>query len=140
MNTESLKHDWSPNYLNALPTFHQITEPICKTSITTVGVFLGFPGRTAKKNRRLRLSSAPSFPSKESSLFPVRPPDSSTPLWFVPNKNRDIRLGHSLVRSHVRSHRSLVRLLRTACFTRALRCAHSFTRLLTSLTPSLVGK
>ena len=46
-------------------------------------------------------------------------------------------LGHSLVRSLVRSHRSLVRLLRTA---RALRCAHSFARSLTSLTPSLVGK
>ena len=39
-----------------------------------------------------------------------------------------------------RSHRSLVRLLRTARFARALRCAHSFARSLTSLTPSLVGK
>ena len=35
-------------------------------------------------------------------------------------------LGHSLVRSLVRSHHSLVRLLQTACFARALRCAHSF--------------
>ena len=34
-------------------------------------------------------------------------------------------MGHSLVRSLVRSHRSLVRLLRTARFARALRCAHS---------------
>ena len=49
-------------------------------------------------------------------------------------------LGHSLVRSLVPSHRSLVRLLRTARFARALRCAHSFARSLTSLTPSLVGK
>ena len=49
-------------------------------------------------------------------------------------------LGHSLVRSLVRSYRSLVRLLRTARFARALRCAHSFARSLTSLTPSLVGK
>ena len=49
-------------------------------------------------------------------------------------------LGHSLVRSLVRSHRSIVRLLRTARFARALRCAHSFARSLTSLTPSLVGK
>ena len=49
-------------------------------------------------------------------------------------------LGHSLVRSLVRSHRSLVRLLWTARFARALRCAHSFARSLTSLTPSLVGK
>ena len=48
-------------------------------------------------------------------------------------------LGHSLVRSLVRSNRSLVRLLRTARFARALRCAHSFACSLTSLTPSLVG-
>ena len=43
-------------------------------------------------------------------------------------------LGHSLVRSLVRSHRSLVR------FARALCCAHSFARWLTLLNPSLVGK
>ena len=49
-------------------------------------------------------------------------------------------LGHSLVRSLVRSHRSLVRLLRTVRFARALRCAHSLARSLTSLTPSLVGQ
>ena len=49
-------------------------------------------------------------------------------------------LGHSLVRSLVRSHRSLVRLLRTASFARALHCAHSFARSLTLLTPSLVGQ
>ena len=49
-------------------------------------------------------------------------------------------LGHSLVRSLVRSHRSLVRLLRTARFARALHCAHSLARSLTSLTPSLVEK
>ena len=35
---------------------------------------------------------------------------------------------HSLLHSDVRSHRSLIRLLRTACFARALRCAHSFAR------------
>ena len=46
-------------------------------------------------------------------------------------------LGHSLIRSLVRSHRSLICLLRTACFARALRCAHSFARSLTLLTPSL---
>ena len=37
-------------------------------------------------------------------------------------------LGHSLVRSLVRSHRSLIRFLRIACFTRALCCAHSLAR------------
>ena len=46
-------------------------------------------------------------------------------------------LGHSLLHSLVRSHRSLIRLLRTARFARALRCAHSFSRSLThSLTHS----
>ena len=34
--------------------------------------------------------------------------------------------GHLLVRSLVPSHRSLIRLLRTASFARVLRCAHSF--------------
>ena len=48
-------------------------------------------------------------------------------------------LGHSLVRLLVCSHRSLVGLLQIARFARALRCAHWFARLLTSLTPSLVG-
>ena len=42
-------------------------------------------------------------------------------------------LGHSLVRSFVRSHRSLIRLLRTARFVNPLRCAHSFARSLTHL-------
>jgi len=45
-------------------------------------------------------------------------------------------MGHSLVRSLVRSHRSLVRLLRTARFARALRCAHSFARSLAHSLPS----
>ena len=49
-------------------------------------------------------------------------------------------LGYSLVRSLVRSHRSLVSLLQTARFARVLRCPHSFARSLTLLTPSLVGK
>ena len=42
-----------------------------------------------------------------------------------------IVLGHSLLCSIVCSHRSLIRLLRTARFARALRCAHSFARSLT---------
>ena len=46
-------------------------------------------------------------------------------------------LGHSLVRSLVRSHRSLVCLFRTARFARALRCAHSFTRLFAHFAYSL---
>ena len=42
-------------------------------------------------------------------------------------------MGHSLIRSLVRSHRSLVRFLRTARFARALCCAHSFA-------PELLGQ
>ena len=45
----------------------------------------------------------------------------------------------SSVRSPVRSHRSLVRLLWTARFAHALSCVHVFTRSLTLLTPLLVG-
>ena len=37
-------------------------------------------------------------------------------------------LGHSLLRSIVRSHRSLIRLLRTARLARALPCTHLFVR------------
>ena len=37
-------------------------------------------------------------------------------------------LGHSLLSSLVRSHRSLTRFLRTTRFARALRCAHSLAR------------
>ena len=43
-------------------------------------------------------------------------------------------LGYSLLRSLVRLHRSLIRLLRTARFARALRCAHLIA---SSLIPSL---
>ena len=50
-------------------------------------------------------------------------------------------LGHSLLRSLVRSHCSLIRLLRTARFARALRCSCSFARSLAqSLTPELMEK
>ena len=52
----------------------------------------------------------------------------------------DHRMEYWATCSSVRSHRSLVRWLRTACWARALRCDHSFARSLTALTPSLVGK
>ena len=42
-----------------------------------------------------------------------------------------------LSRSLIRSHRSLIHSLPTACLARALRCAHFFAR---SLTPNLMGK
>ena len=47
-------------------------------------------------------------------------------------------LGHSLVHSLVRLHSSLLWLLRTNRFARALHNAHSLARSLTSLTPELV--
>ena len=45
-------------------------------------------------------------------------------------------LGHSLVRSLVCLHHSLIRLLRPACFACAPRCTHSFARSLRSLPSS----
>ena len=54
--------------------------------------------------------------------------------------NQKPRCKYWAIRSSVRSHRSLVRLLRTNRFARALRCAHSLARSFTSLTPSLVGQ
>ena len=50
--------------------------------------------------------------------------------WMTMKSTRKV-LGHSLLRSLIRSHRSLIRLLRTARFARALRCTHSFARSLT---------
>ena len=46
-------------------------------------------------------------------------------------------MGHSLLRSLVCSHRSLIRLLCTARFARAFRCAHSLAH---TLAPELMGK
>ena len=56
--------------------------------------------------------------------------DHNTVVFNYMKSTRRV-LGHSLLRSLVRSHRSLIRLLRTARFARALRCAHSFARSLT---------
>ena len=66
--------------------------------------------------------------------------------WGRTSQKRDVSTGPlacPFARSLIRSHRSLVCLLWTACFARALHFAHSFARLLTlltSLTPLLVGK
>ena len=47
--------------------------------------------------------------------------------------------GHSLVRPLVRSHRSLIRMLRTARLAHALRCAHSCAHYFTYSAPELMG-
>ena len=62
------------------------------------------------------------------------------PQWGRTAKNRDVSTGPLARPLLVRSHRSLVRLLRTACFARALRCALCCARSLTLLIPLLVGK
>ena len=46
----------------------------------------------------------------------------------VVQNSHESRRKYWTTRLSVRSHRSLIRLLRTARFTRMLRCAHSFTR------------
>ena len=61
---------------------------------------------------------------------------SSAALWSRSTKNPDCSTG-SLARPFARS---LVHLLCTASFARALRYAHSFDRSLPLLTSSLVGK
>ena len=53
-------------------------------------------------------------------------------LWFWSAKNGDV--------STVCLHRLLICFLRTAHFARMLRCAHSFARSLTLLTPKHMGK
>ena len=76
-----------------------------------------------------------------SLLLPCIPsPTSPSHCGPEQPKTQTEVLGHTLVRLLVRSHRSLVRLLRTTCFAHALCCAHSFARSLTLLTPSLVGE
>ena len=62
----------------------------------------------------------------QSNLQMISPP--IRPLWSRKAKNPDISTG-SLACPSARLHalyHSLVSLLRTACFTRALRCAHFF--------------
>ena len=61
---------------------------------------------------------------------------SVTALWFRLAKNLD----HLLVHLLVRSHRSLICLLRTAHFARALHCAHLFACLFTLFIPKLLRK
>ena len=62
-----------------------------------------------------------------------------SPQWFSTAKNRDVKPG-PLVPSLIRSQRSFFRLLHTARFASALRCAHLFARSPTSLNPLLMGK
>ena len=59
---------------------------------------------------------------RRAAGFGRRVGDRSTLVW---NK-QESRRKYWTTRSSVRSHRSLVRLLRTARFARALRCAHSW--------------
>ena len=49
-------------------------------------------------------------------------------------------LGHSFVCLLIRSYRSLICLIHTACFARALHCAHLFACLLISFISKLLGK
>ena len=65
--------------------------------------------------------------------------DRLTMVWNKQESRRKYWATRSTVRLFARTAHSLS-LLRPACFTRVLRCAHLFARLLTSLTPSLVGK
>ena len=109
--------------------------------------------KTKKKLMNFRLGKTGQISGEYSKTFSTNPVTSlchnchiMPPLQqsnfrrTVGRNNQESRLKYWATRSSVRSHRSLVCLLRTACFTRALHCAHSLARLLTSLTPLLVGK
>ena len=74
-----------------------------------------------------------------SPLFPLQKSSYCT----VGQNNQEFRLKYWATRSSVRLFARTAHslsLLRPARFGRALRCAHSFARSLTSLTPSLVGQ
>ena len=66
-----------------------------------------------------------------NGALPFHPLPPPPPLWSRTVKNPDV--GTSLVRSLILLHCSLICLIHTARFARALRCAHS-------LSPSLAGK
>ena len=79
---------------------------------------------------------SPSIPPNSRQPAIQSRPQRKVSQMIVRNRRAYRVLGHSLVRSLVRSHRSLIRWLRTARFARALRCAHSFARSLTHSLPS----
>ena len=65
--------------------------------------------------------------------------DDNDAQWFRKAENRDVNTGpfaQPFASLLARSHRSLICLLRTARFARALRCAHSFPGSLTHSLPS----
>ena len=65
---------------------------------------------------------------------------STNNLSTMVENRKEHRCKYWATRWCVGSHCSLVRLIRTDCFARTLRWAHSFACSLTSLTPSLVGQ
>ena len=69
-------------------------------------------------------------------VSPCKKRKGSTVVW----KRQESWCKYRATCFSVRSCRSLIRLLRTARFLHALRCAHSFAPSLTLLTPKLVGK
>ena len=78
--------------------------------------------------------------SAAATVFPSSSSSSSSNQGTVGQNDQKSRRNFWATRSSVRSHRSLVRWLRTARFATALRCAHLFACSFTSLTPTLVGK
>ena len=98
--------------------------------------FLNLPGSNNNNNNN---NEAIAFAS-EYLVWALRTSKSQivTHYGLEQPKIQTAVLGHSLLRSLVRSHHSLVRLLQTARI--APSTALSFAHTLTSLTPSLVGK
>ena len=94
--------------------------------------------------RTLALSLAPQLMGKRflSRKLQFHPTVHYSTMGWNCMKSTHRVLSHSLIRSHFCSHRSLIRLLRTDCFARALRYDHLlaplrlFPRLLAHLFPS----
>ena len=77
-----------------------------------------------------RSSAIPSWPATFGNFNPSDPLPShlATMVRSITARHKEYWAIRSFVRSLVCSHRSLILLLRTACFAHALRCAHLFTR------------
>ena len=68
--------------------------------------------------------------NQDHPLLEFRYGNSQPTVGWMPVKSTRRVLGHSLVRTLDHSHSSRIRLLRTACFSRALRCTQAFAHLL----------
>ena len=153
--SQSERVQWPETRQTILKHFHHLNVPydMRRSFMETISlaarvvayVSLDFNIREEKK--RLVLHNWPRVCTRTAFRFLWRGSEVSkyAELQKMAQWSQTLKIGmlvmrNLLTRSLVRSHRSLLRLLRTTHFARALRCAHLFAHSLTSLTPSLVGQ